>query len=47
MPSDTPPSRVKKAWRMFGEAREGAWIMCQSCREAVYRGDHGRFARPE
>ena len=27
MPFDTPPSRVKKAWRMFGKAREGAWIM--------------------
>ena len=27
-PSDTPPSRVKNAWRMLGNAeRDGAWIM--------------------
>ena len=27
MPDDTPPARVKNAWRMLGEAREEAWIM--------------------
>jgi hypothetical protein len=27
MPFDTPPSRVKKAWRMFGEGEGGAWII--------------------
>src|SRR5205814_9086093 len=32
MPSETPPSRVKNAWRMSGKAREAAWIMRLLCR---------------
>src|ERR1051325_1324718 len=32
MPSDTPPARVKKPWRMPRELREGDWIMRWSFR---------------